>query len=297
MNQPLSFQEIIFNLQKFWADQNCALLQPYDCEVGAGTFHPATFLRAIDSEPNNACYVQPSRRPQDGRYGENPNRLQRYYQLQVVMKPTPENMQDLYLNSLENLGIDRKNHDIRFIEDDWESPILGAWGLGWEVWLDGMEISQFTYFQEVGGVNVNPATGEITYGLERIAMLLQGCENVFDIKWNNNITYGDIHKQNEKEQSDYNFNLSDINTLTSHFNDYEKTANDLLSKDKPLIIPAYEMVMKCSHVFNLLEARGIFSNIERKQYVSRIRNLSCKIAKSHRKINNTKNNDEGIILT
>ncbi|MGI9306464.1 MAG: glycine--tRNA ligase subunit alpha [Gammaproteobacteria bacterium] len=289
----LSFQEIILRLQRFWLAQGCVLMQPQDCEVGAGTFHPATFLRAIGPEPWRACYVQPSRRPQDGRYGDNPNRLQHYYQFQVAIKPSPENFQELYLRSLAELGVQAQNNDIRFVEDDWESPTLGAWGLGWEVWLNGMEVSQFTYFQEAGGLPAKPVMGEITYGLERLAMFLQGSENVFDLLWarpknegaakaesRRAIFYRDIHLQSEKEHSAYNFERADTAMLSRHFDDYENAALSLLDGDAPLPLPGYEMVMKCSHLFNLLDARGVISVTERARYVGRVRNLARRAAKT-----------------
>lgn len=256
--------------------------------MGAGTFHPATFLRAIGPEPWRACYVQPTRRPQDGRYGDNPNRLQHYYQFQTVIKPSPDDFQALYLRSLAELGVRAEDNDIRFVEDDWESPTLGAWGLGWEVWLNGMEISQFTYFQEAGGLPAKPVMGEITYGLERLAMFLQGCENVFDLLWaewtdKNGETkktfYRDIHLQSEKEHSAYNFERADTEMLARHFDDYEKAAGEILGGEKPLPLPGYEMVMKCSHLFNLLDARGVISVTERARYVARVRNLARRAAK------------------
>jgi glycyl-tRNA synthetase alpha chain len=275
----LTFQELILKLQNYWAAQGCALLQPYDMEMGAGTFHTATFLRAIGPEPWKAAYVQPSRRPKDGRYGENPNRLQHYYQYQVVLKPSPDNIQDLYLDSLRVLGIDLKMHDIRFVEDDWESPTLGAWGLGWEVWLDGMEVTQFTYFQEVGSLPCKPVLGEITYGLERLAMYLQAKENVFDLVWTPGITYGDVYHQNEVEQSKYNFEASDAPWLLSQFNDYESQAKRLIEAGLPL--PGYEMVLKCSHTFNLLDARGAISVTERADYIARVRALARVVAQAY----------------
>jgi glycyl-tRNA synthetase alpha chain len=278
-----TFQEIILRLQHFWDKQGCALLQPYDIEVGAGTFHTATFLRAIGPEPWSAAYVQPSRRPKDGRYGENPNRLQHYYQFQVVLKPSPDDIQALYLQSLEALGIDLSEHDTRFVEDDWESPTLGAWGLGWEVWLDGMEVTQFTYFQEVGSLTCRPVLGEITYGLERLAMYLQGVENVFDLVWSESpklrLTYGDVYHQNEVEQSKYNFEHSSPEILFRHFNDHESEAKRLT--EISLALPAYEQVMKCSHCFNLLDARGAISVTERAAYIGRIRALAREVAKSY----------------
>ena len=275
----LSFQRIILTLQKYWDDQGCALLQPYDMEVGAGTFHTATFLRAIGPEPWSAAYVQPSRRPKDGRYGENPNRLQHYYQYQVIMKPSPAAFQDLYLGSLDALGIDLQNNDVRFVEDDWESPTLGAWGLGWEVWLNGMEVTQFTYFQEVGGIVCRPVSGEITYGLERLAMYLQGKDDVFDLVWTDGMTYGDVYHQNEVEQSRYNFELADTDWLFRQFSDYEREAKRLLDAGLPL--PGYEMVLKCSHTFNLLDARGAISVTERAAYIGRVRTLARQVATSY----------------
>lgn len=277
----LTFQEMILRLQEFWQEQGCAVLQPLDCQVGAGTFHPATFLRAIGPEPWRACYVQPSRRPQDGRYGDNPNRLQRYYQFQTVIKPSPPDFQQLYLQSVATLGLDKSEHDIRFVEDDWESPTLGAWGLGWEVWVDGMEVSQFTYFQEAGGLPAKPVMGEITYGLERLAMLLQGCDNVFDLAWTPNISYGDLHMQDEKEQSAYNFERADTEMLFRHFDDLESAAEALLNEEHSLAVPGYEIVIQCSHVFNLLDARGVISVTERARYVARVRNLSRKAARAY----------------
>ncbi len=270
------FQDVIATLNKFWAKQGCVILQPYDMEVGAGTFHPATFLRALGPEPFSAAYVEPCRRPTDGRYGENPNRLQHYYQYQVIIKPSPDNIQDIYLESLKALGIDPKEHDIRFVEDDWESPTLGAWGLGWEVWLDGMEITQFTYFQQIGGFDCNPVTVEITYGLERITMYLQEVENVFDIKWNEKVTYRDIHLRAEVEYSIYNFDTADVALLKELFDKFEREANRLL--DKGLVLPGYDFVIKCSHVFNLLDARGVLSPIERANYIGRVRGIAKKTA-------------------
>jgi glycyl-tRNA synthetase alpha chain len=275
----LTFQELIFRLGSFWDAQGCALLQPYDMEVGAGTFHTATFLRAIGPEPWNAAYVQPSRRPKDGRYGENPNRLQHYYQFQVVLKPSPLGIQDLYLQSLKGLGINPLEHDIRFVEDDWESPTLGAWGLGWEVWLDGMEVTQFTYFQEVGSLPCKPVLGEITYGLERLAMYLQGKESVYDLVWTPGVTYGAVYHQNEVEQSRYNFELSNTEVLFRHFAEYEGEAKRLMQAQVPL--PAYEMVLKCSHTFNLLDARGAISVTERAAYIGRVRALARSVAQAY----------------
>ncbi len=274
-----TFQDIILALQTFWSRRGCVLLQPYDLEVGAGTFHTATFLRAIGPEPWSAAYVQPSRRPKDGRYGDNPNRLQHYYQYQVVLKPSPDDIQDLYLDSLRALGIDTSAHDIRFVEDDWESPTLGAWGLGWEVWLDGMEVTQFTYFQEVGSVPCQPVLGEITYGLERLAMYLQGVENVFDLVWTPGITYGDVYHQNEVEQSRYNFEESNAPWLLRLFGEFESEAKRLLDAGLPL--PGYEMVMKCSHTFNLLDARGAISTTERASYIGRVRALARQVAQAY----------------
>jgi glycyl-tRNA synthetase alpha chain len=274
-----TFQQLILKLNAFWDRQGCVLLQPYDMEVGAGTFHTATFLRAIGPEPWQAAYVQPSRRPKDGRYGENPNRLQHYYQYQVVLKPSPSNIQQLYLESLQDLGIDPKEHDIRFVEDDWESPTLGAWGLGWEVWLDGMEVTQFTYFQQVGGLDCKPVLGEITYGLERLAMYLQDKENVYDLVWTPGVSYGDVYKQNEVEQSRYNFELSNVEILFDFFNKYEKEAKRLI--DVQCTLPAYEMVLKASHTFNLLDARGAISVTERAAYIGRVRALARAVAQAY----------------
>ncbi len=275
----LHFQELILTLQSYWAKQGCALLQPYDMEVGAGTSHTATFLRALGPEPWKAAYVQPSRRPKDGRYGENPNRLQHYYQFQVVLKPAPQNILELYLGSLEALGFDLKVNDIRFVEDDWENPTLGAWGLGWEVWLNGMEVTQFTYFQQVGGINCQPITGEITYGLERLAMYLQGVDNVYDLSWTDSLTYRDVYLQNEQEQSAYNFEHSDAAFLFSAFSAYEKQAQHLIAVQ--LALPAYEQVLKAAHTFNLLDARGSISVTERAGYITRIRNLARAVAQSY----------------
>jgi len=275
----LSFQQLILRLNEFWDRQGCVLLQPYDMEVGAGTFHTATFLRAIGPEPWNAAYVQPSRRPKDGRYGENPNRLQHYYQYQVVLKPSPADFQDRYLQSLVALGINPKEHDIRFVEDDWESPTLGAWGLGWEVWLDGMEITQFTYFQEVGSLTCKPVLGEITYGLERLAMYLQGKESVFDLVWVDGVKYGDVYHQNEVEQSRYNFELANTDMLFRHFGEYEAEAKRLI--EAQCVLPAYEMVLRCSHSFNLLDARGAISVTERQAYIGRVRALAKAVAQAY----------------
>ncbi len=280
---PSTFQGLIFALQHYWAEQGCVILQPLDMEVGAGTFHPATFLRAIGPEPWSTAYVQPSRRPTDGRYGENPNRLQHYYQFQVILKPSPLNIQKLYLGSLKMLGIDPLEHDIRFVEDNWESPTLGAWGLGWEVWLNGMEVTQFTYFQQVGGLDCKPVTGEITYGLERIAMYLQGVESVFDLVWTNGpdgpVTYGDVFHQNEVEQSTYNFEHADVDYLFAQFDQCEKESTKLIEAGLPL--PAYEQVLKGSHTFNLLDARKAISVTERQRYILRVRALSRAVAQAY----------------
>ena len=279
----ITFQELILKLQQFWADQGCVILQPLDMEVGAGTFHPATFLRAVGPESWNAAYVQPSRRPTDGRYGENPNRLQHYYQFQVAMKPSPENFQELYLESLAALGIDSAVHDIRFVEDNWESPTLGAWGLGWEVWLNGMEVTQFTYFQQAGGLECYPVTGEITYGIERIAMYLQSADSIYDLVWADGpagkVTYGDVFHQNEVEMSRYNFEEADVEYLFDFFDQCEKEAMRLVEKNLPL--PAYEMVMKASHAFNLLDARHAISVTERQRFILRVRTLARAVAEAY----------------
>jgi glycyl-tRNA synthetase alpha chain len=279
----ITFQELILKLQQFWADQGCVILQPLDMEVGAGTFHPATFLRAVGPESWNAAYVQPSRRPTDGRYGENPNRLQHYYQFQVAMKPSPENFQELYLESLAALGIDSTVHDIRFVEDNWESPTLGAWGLGWEVWLNGMEVTQFTYFQQAGGLECYPVTGEITYGIERIAMYLQSADSIYDLVWADGpagkVTYGDVFHQNEVEMSRYNFEEADVEYLFGFFDQCEKEALRLVEKYLPL--PAYEMVMKASHAFNLLDARHAISVTERQRFILRVRTLARAVAEAY----------------
>lgn len=275
-----TFQGLILALQDYWGKQGCVLLQPYDMEMGAGTFHPATFLRAIGPEPWRSAYVQPSRRPTDGRYGENPNRLQHYYQFQVVLKPSPANIQDLYLGSLKTMGIDPLVHDIRFVEDNWESPTLGAWGLGWEVWLNGMEVTQFTYFQQLGGLDCRPVTGEITYGLERIAMYLQGVESVYDLIWNagpqGTVTYGDVFHQNEVEQSTYNFEQANTEVLFQWFDQMEQESQRLIEAGLPL--PAYEQILRASHTFNLLDARHAISVTERQRYILRIRSLSRAVA-------------------
>ena len=265
-----SFQSIIMNLQHFWSDQGCIILQPLDMEVGAGTFHPATVLRALGKNSWNAAYVQPCRRPTDGRYGLNPNRLQHYYQFQTVLKPSPDNIQELYLDSLNHLGINSKNNDIRFVEDDWESPTLGAWGLGWEVWCNGMEVSQFAYFQQVGGIDCFPITGELTYGLERLAMYIQGVDNVYDLAWNSEgIKYGDVFLQNEKEQSAYNFEKSNPNILIKNFGELEQLSNKLIEDN--LVLPAYEQCIKASHIFNLIDASGVIGVNERADYIGRVR--------------------------
>ena len=280
----LTFQQIIFKLQNFWAAQGCVVLQPFDIEVGAGTSHPATCLRALGPEPWFAAYVQPSRRPKDGRYCNNPNRLQHYYQFQVALKPAPANIQELYLDSLKELGISPLEHDIRFVEDDWENPTLGAWGLGWEVWLNGMEVTQFTYFQQVGGIDCAPVLGEITYGIERLAMYLQGVENVYDLVWahtpdGQTVTYGDVYHQNEVEQSTYNFEYANVDLLLQNFNNFEAEARRLLEiENASLILPAYEQVLKAGHTFNMLDARGAISVTERATYIGRIRNLSRIVA-------------------
>lgn len=282
-SRPAGFQQLIFALQHYWGSHGCVLIQPYDMEMGAGTFHPATFLRAVGPEPWQAAFVQASRRPADGRYGENPNRLHYYYQFQVILKPSPDDIQDLYLSSLKAIGIDTECHDIRFVEDNWESPTLGAWGLGWEVWLDGMEISQFTYFQQVGGLDCKPVSGEMTYGLERIAMCLQDCSNVFDLAWTTSndktITYGDIQHQHEVEMSKYNFDYADTHELFNRFDVCEREATKLIDADLPL--PAYEMTVKASHTFNLLDARNAISVTERQQYILRVRTLSNAVAQAY----------------
>ncbi|MFN3406647.1 MAG: glycine--tRNA ligase subunit alpha [Caldimicrobium sp.] len=273
------FQEVIAKLNEYWAKQGCVILQPYDVEAGAGTFHPATFLRALGPNPWACAYVAPSRRPTDGRYGQNPNRLQHYYQYQVIIKPSPDNIQELYLESLAFLGIDPQEHDIRFVEDDWESPTLGAWGLGWEVWLDGMEITQFTYFQQVGGFECKPVTIEITYGLERLTMYIQGVDNVFELKWNESLSYGDVHLRDEIEYSIFNFEVADIDILKQLFEFYEKEGKKLF--DLGLALPGYDFVLKCSHTFNLLDARGALSPIERANYIARVRALAKRAAETY----------------
>jgi len=272
----LTFQEMILRLHDFWGRQGCIIQQPYDMEKGAGTMNPATFLRCLGPEPWNVAYIEPSRRPTDGRYGENPNRLQHYYQYQVILKPSPDNVIDLYLESLRELGIEAEKHDIRLVEDNWESPTLGAWGLGWEIWLDGMEITQFTYFQQCGGIDCFPVSAEITYGIERIAMYIQNKESVFDIEWVDGITYGDVHHQSEVDYSHYNFELADVATLTTMFNLCEKEAQRVAAAHLPQ--PAYDYVLKCSHLFNLLDARGAISVTERTGYIGRVRNIARLVA-------------------
>jgi glycyl-tRNA synthetase alpha chain len=272
MSSAPSFQELILTLQAYWARQGCVILQPYDVEMGAGTFHPATTLRALGPQHWKAAYVQPSRRPKDGRYGENPNRLQHYYQFQVILKPSPPDIQELYLGSLKELGLDPAVHDMRFVEDDWESPTLGAWGLGWEVWCDGMEVSQFTYFQQVGGIDCSPVSGELTYGLERLAMYIQGVDNVYNLNYGNGVTYGEVFLQNEREQSTYNFERANTEVLFQHFRDAEGECQALL--EAGLALPAYDQCIKASHNFNLLDARGVISVTERQAYIGRVRALA-----------------------
>ena len=283
LDPPKTFQDLIFALQRYWAAQGCVLLQPYDMEMGAGTFHTATLLRAVGPEPWNAAYVQPSRRPTDGRYGDNPFRLQHYYQFQVVLKPSPPNIVDLYLGSLRALGFDPLTHDIRLVEDNWESPTLGAWGLGWEIWLNGMEVTQFTYFQQVGGLDCRPVMGEITYGLERLAMYLQGVESIYDILWAQTltgpVTYGDVYHQNEVEQSKYNFEFADVAQLFRHFDEHEATCKSLLANG--LALPAYEQMLKTSHTFNLLDARKAISVTERQRFILRVRALAKEVAQTY----------------
>ena len=274
-----SFQNLILKLQNYWAEKGCAITQPFDMEVGAGTFHPATFIRSIGPEPWKAAYVQPSRRPGDGRYGENPNRLQHYYQFQVLLKPSPSDIQDLYLDSLSAIGIDLNMHDVRFVEDNWESPTLGAWGLGWEVWLNGMEVSQFTYFQQVGGLTCKPISGELTYGLERLAMYLQGVDSVYDLIWTEGLTYGDVFHQNEVEQSKYNFEIADIDVLFRQFDESEAMNLKLIEENLPF--PAYEQTMKASHIFNLLDARKAISVTDRARFIRRVRSMSQKVAQEY----------------
>lgn len=268
----MNFQDIILKLQRFWADNGCNILQPYDENMGAGTFHPATFFGALGSKPTSIAYAQPCRRPKDGRYGDNPNRLQHYYQFQVIIKPSPENVQDLYLKSLQAIGVEIEKHDIRFVEDDWESPTLGAWGLGWEVWLDGMEISQFTYFQQVGGIECKPISVELTYGLERLAMYIQDVDDFKDLNYSDSTKYGNIFYNKEVEYSEYNFNIADVKLLFEEFGDYEKQVKELLAEK--LVYPAYDYLLKCSHSFNLLDARGVISVTERAAYIGRIRTMA-----------------------
>jgi glycyl-tRNA synthetase alpha chain len=277
----VTFQELVLALDTYWADRGCIVQQPYDIEVGAGTFNPATFLRALGPEPWNVAYVEPSRRPTDGRYGENPNRLQHYYQYQVIMKPSPLDIQDLYIDSLKSFGIDPLEHDIRFVEDDWESPTLGAWGLGWEVWLDGMEITQFTYFQQVGGFDLNPVCSEITYGIERIAMYLQEVDNVYELEWGHGIKYGDVHHKGEVEFSIYNFEEADMDMLRKLFDMYEAESEKMA--ERGLVLPTYDYCLKCSHVFNILDARGAISVTERTSYIQRVRNLARLSAEGYMK--------------
>jgi glycyl-tRNA synthetase alpha chain len=276
---PVTFQDLILTLQHYWGRQGCAILQPMDAPMGAGTFHPATFLRALGPRPWRAAYVQPCRRPTDARYGENPNRLGHYYQYQVILKPSPADVQRLYLGSLAAIGLKLTDHDIRFVEDDWESPTLGAWGLGWEVWLDGMEVTQFTYFQQVGGIDLDPISVELTYGLERLAMYLQKVDNVYDLEWVNGITYGDVYHRNEVEQSVYNFEAADVEQLFSTFERSRAECERLVARKLPL--PAYDHVLTCSHTFNLLQARGAISVAERAQYIKRVRDLACLVARSY----------------
>jgi glycyl-tRNA synthetase alpha chain len=279
LKKQITFQQLIFSLNNFWANQGCIIQQPYDMEVGAGTFHPATFLKVLGPDPWKTAYVQPSRRPTDGRYAQNPNRLQHYYQYQVIIKPSPEAIQDIYLESLASFGIDPRKHDIRFVEDDWESPTLGAWGLGWEVWLDGMEITQFTYFQQAGGIDLSPIPVEITYGIERIAMYLQGIDNVFDLVWDGEITYGDVFTRNEIEYSTYNFEKADTGLLQKLFDMYEKES--LRLAELGLALVAYDYCLKCSHAFNLLDARGAVSVTQRTGYIARVRNMARRCAKEY----------------
>lgn len=275
----LTFQEIILNLKSYWGEQGCLIREPYDLEKGAGTFNPDTFLRSIGPEPWNVAYVEPSRRPTDGRYGENPNRLGYYFQFQVIMKPSPDNIQDLYLKSLEALGLDLSEHDVRFVHDDWESPTLGAWGLGWEVWLNGMEITQFTYFQQIGGISLTAIPAEITYGTERIAMYLQNVDSVYDLQWNEQFTYGDLHKELEVEFSTYHFEIADIDLHRRLFDSYEKECFTAI--EKGVVLPAYDLTMKCSHIFNILDARGAISVTQREGYILRVRKMSAAVAKGY----------------
>ncbi|MBI4734562.1 MAG: glycine--tRNA ligase subunit alpha [candidate division NC10 bacterium] len=275
----MTFQELVLALESFWAKYGCVVQQPYDIEVGAGTSNPATFLRVLGPEPWNVAYVEPSRRPTDGRYGENPNRLQHYYQYQVILKPSPIDIQEIYLKSLESFGVDPLKHDIRFVEDDWESPTLGAWGLGWEVWLDGLEITQFTYFQQAGGIELKPVAGELTYGIERIAMFLQGVDSVYDLRWNRDVTYGDVHHKGEVEWSIHNFEEADIPLQLRLFDEYERESRRLI--EKGLVLPAYDYCLKCSHTFNILDARGAISVTERTHFIGRVRNLARRVAEAY----------------
>ncbi|MCH7895838.1 MAG: glycine--tRNA ligase subunit alpha [candidate division NC10 bacterium] len=277
----MHYQDVVIGLEEFFAKRGCVIQEPYDIEVGAGTSNPATFLRVLGPEPWNVAYVEPSRRPTDGRYGENPNRLQHYYQFQVILKPSPDDIQDIYLDSLRYLGIDPLKHDIRFVEDDWESPTLGAWGLGWEVWLDGMEITQFTYFQQAGGIDLKPVSGELTYGIERIAMYLQGVENIFDLEWVNGVTYGDVHHKGEIEWSVYNFDEADTQLQYKLFDLYEVESLRLI--EKGLVLPAYDYCLKCSHTFNILDARGVISVTERQALIGRVRNMARRVAEAYLK--------------
>ena len=279
MEKVMTFQELVLALENFWAKYGCVIQQPYDIEVGAGTSNPATFLRVLGPEPWNVAYVEPSRRPQDGRYGENPNRLQHYYQYQVILKPSPIDIQEIYLKSLESFGVDPLKHDIRFVEDDWESPTLGAWGLGWEVWLDGLEITQFTYFQQAGGIELKPVAGELTYGIERIAMFLQGVDSVYDLQWNRDVTYGDVHHKGEVEWSIHNFEEADIPLQLRLFDEYERESRRLI--EKGLVLPAYDYCLKCSHTFNILDARGAISVTERTHFIGRVRNLARRVAEAY----------------
>jgi glycyl-tRNA synthetase alpha chain len=272
---------LVLALESYWAKYGCAILQPYDVELGAGTMNPATFLRVLGPEPWNVAYVEPSRRPADGRYGENPNRLQHYYQYQVILKPSPADIQEVYLKSLQSFGVDPMRHDIRFVEDDWEAPTLGAWGLGWEVWLDGLEITQFTYFQQAGGIEVRPVAGEITYGIERIAMFLQGVDNVYDLKWNDTLTYGDVHHRGEVEWSVHNFEAADVPLQLRLFDEYERESRSLI--ERGLVLPAYDYCLKCSHTFNILDARGAIGVTERTHYIARVRALARRVAEAHLK--------------
>jgi glycyl-tRNA synthetase alpha chain len=277
----MTFQELVLALESYWAKYGCAILQPYDVELGAGTMNPATFLRVLGPEPWNVAYVEPSRRPADGRYGENPNRLQHYYQYQVILKPSPANIQEVYLKSLQSFGVDPMRHDIRFVEDDWEAPTLGAWGLGWEVWLDGLEITQFTYFQQAGGIEVRPVAGEITYGIERIAMFLQGVDNVYDLRWNDTLTYGDVHHKGEVEWSVHNFEAADVSLHLRLFDEYQRESLRLI--EQGLVLPAYDFCLKCSHTFNILDARGAISVTERTHFIGRVRALARRVAEAYLK--------------